>query len=237
MKFVRLLAVLCFVLPSITPFADPPQNAAVVPVPRDDKWWQERHKSFNDRAAKGDVDLVFIGDSITQGWEGAGKEVWDRIYAPRKAMNLGISGDRTQHVIWRLDNGNLQGITPKVGVIMIGTNNMADNSAEEIAAGIDGVVKKLREKAPTCRILVLGVFPRSEKPDTTREKVAKTDRIISSLGEVTNVTYLDIGEKFLQPDKTISKDVMPDFLHLTPKGYQIWADGIESTLKRLLQEK
>ncbi|HOQ89822.1 MAG TPA: GDSL-type esterase/lipase family protein, partial [Candidatus Hydrogenedentes bacterium] len=109
-------------------------SPAVTPVPRQDGWWQERHRQFNERVRQGNADIVFIGDSITHGWEGEGKEIWDTCYAPRNAVNLGIGGDQTGHVLWRLQNGNLEGIQPKVAVIMIGTNNgPTDQTAEEIS--------------------------------------------------------------------------------------------------------
>ena len=107
-------------------------NDAVKPVPRDGNW-MKRHESFNERVKQGNVDLIFIGDSITQGWEGAGKEVWAKTYGNRNAVNLGIGGDRTQHVLWRLDHGNIEGIHPKLAVLMIGTNNSGSNTSEQIA--------------------------------------------------------------------------------------------------------
>ena len=100
-------------------------NTATEPVPRTDDWWQKRQAGFNTNvaAAGNKAAVLFIGDSITQGWEGEGKNVWSRYYSPRQAINLGIGGDRTQHVLWRLDNGNLKGLKPKAAVVMIGTNN------------------------------------------------------------------------------------------------------------------
>lgn len=215
----------------------PAGNTAVNPVPRDAKW-KVRHDSFNEKAKKGNIDLVFIGDSITQGWEGQGKDVWAKQYTPRKALNLGIGGDRTQHVLWRLDNGNIEGIAPKAAVIMIGTNNSngKDNTAEEIAAGITAIVEKLRTKLPQTKILLLAIFPRGEKPNPQREKLAKVNEIIAKLADGKSVTYLDIGQKFLTEDGTLTKEIMPDFLHLSPKGYAIWADSIEDPLKKLLGE-
>src|SRR5215208_5033324 len=106
-------------------------NDAVVPAPRAGTW-MARHESFNERVKKGNVDLLYIGDSITQGWEGAGKNVWEDFYGKRNAVNLGIGGDRTQHVLWRLDNGNIDGINPKLAVLMIGTNNASSNTSEQI---------------------------------------------------------------------------------------------------------
>lgn len=199
----------------------------------------ERHKSFNERVKQGNVDLIFIGDSITQGWEGAGKEVWEKYYGGRNAVNLGIGGDRTQHVLWRLDHGNIDGISPKLAVLMIGTNNSNgdDNTAEEIGAGITAIVQQLREKLPDTKVLILAVFPRGAKPSAQREKNAKASEIASKPADAEMIFYLDIGPKFLTDDATLTKDVMPDLLHLSPQGYEIWAASIEPTVAQLMGEK
>lgn len=204
-----------------------------VPLNRDGA----RHQLINSRAKEGDKDLLFLGDSITQGWEGAGKDVWAKYYTPRKAMNAGIGGDRTQHIVWRLENGNIEGISPKVAVLMIGTNNSGTNTSEDIAAGVKAIVEKLRAKLPNTKVLVLAIFPRGANKDDMRRKVNEgANAIISKLDDGKNVFYLDIGPKFLAEDGTLSKEIMPDLLHLSPKGYEIWAESIEPTLKKLLGE-
>lgn len=146
------------------------QNTAVVPVVHTGT--EKRIEKISERAKQGDVDLLFIGDSINQGWEGSGKEVWNKYYSNRKAMNCGISGDRTQHVLWRLDQGNIDGIHPKLAVIMIGTNNSngKDNTAEEIGEGVKAIVQKVRDKLPETKILLLAIFPRGATTDTQLEK-------------------------------------------------------------------
>ena len=208
------------------------------PVPRDGGWMQ-RHESFNKRVAQGNVDLILIGDSITQGWEGNGKDAWAKFYGPRNAVNLGIGGDRTQHVLWRLDHGNVDGISPKLAVLMIGTNNSngSDNTAEEIGAGIEAIVKKLRQKLPQTKVLILAIFPRGEKPNPQREKNAKASAIAAKMADDNNVYFLDIGDKFLTPDGTLTKEIMPDYLHLSPAGYDIWAASIEPSVAKLMGEK
>ncbi len=218
--------------------ADDALPSTLQPVPRDGGW-MERHESFNNRVKQGNVDLLLIGDSITQGWEVAGKDVWAEFYDKRNAVNLGIGGDRTQHVLWRLDHGNVDGISPKLAVLMIGTNNsnFNDNTAEEIGAGIQGIVKKLREKLPNTKVLVLAIFPRGEKPNPQREKNAKASAIAAKSADDKNVFYLDIGDKFLEPDGSLTKEIMPDYLHLSPKGYRIWAESIEPSVARLMGEK
>ncbi len=214
------------------------QHSAIKPEPRPDDWWRQRHESMNERVKQGNVDLVFIGDSITQSWENEGKDVWKKCYGERKAANLGIGGDRTQHVLWRLTHGNLDGIEPKAAVIMIGTNNSngADNTAEEIAEGIAAIVKTVHEQCPETQILILGIFPRGPKPDAQREKNAAASAIAAKLADGKSVFYLDIGEKFLEKDGTLTKEIMPDFLHLSPRGYEIWAQAIEPKLKEMLKE-
>ncbi len=214
------------------------KHSAIAPAHRH-SWWTLRHWAVNERVKQGNVDMIFIGDSITHSWENNGKEVWQKYYGNRKAVNLGFSGDRTQHVLWRLDNGNIDGISPKVAVIMIGTNNSNgdDNTAEEIADGIIAICKKLRAKLPRMKILLLAVFPRAEKPCPQREKIAKANKTASKIADGKMIHYLDIGPKFLQPDKSILKEIMPDYLHLTPRGYQIWAEAIEPTIAKLMGEK
>jgi lysophospholipase L1-like esterase len=213
-----------------------PPEKTTEPVPRQGNW-MNAHQRYLDRAKQGDIDLLFLGDSITAGWAGGGKEVWERFYSARNAANFGIGGDRTQHVLWRIENGEVDGIKPKVAVLMIGTNNSRDNTADEIADGVKLIVKRLGEKLPDTKVLLLGVFPRGEQPNPTREKLAEVNEKIASLADGKRVTYLDIGKQFLNDDGTISKEIMPDFLHLSPKGYRIWADAIEPTLWKMLDEE
>ena len=226
------------ILSTVVPVVGAEKHSAVVPAHRH-SWWTLRHWAVNERVRQGHVDMIFIGDSITHSWENNVKDVWQKYYGHRKAVNMGFSGDRTQHVLWRLDNGNIEGISPKVAVIMIGTNNSNrnDNTAEEIADGIIAICKKLRAKLPGTKILLLAVFPREEEPCPQREKIAKANKIASKIADGKMIHYLDIGLKFLQPDKSISKEIIPDFLHLTPKGYQIWDEAIEPTVAKLMDEK
>jgi len=211
-------------------------HSAVKPVPRSGGW-MKRHESFNKRVAEGEVDLILIGDSITHGWEGEGKNVWEKFYGKRNAVNLGIGGDRTQHIIWRLDNGNVKEISPKVAVIMIGTNNSGNNSPEEIADGLAAITKQLRAKLPKTKVLLLGIFPRGANKDDGRRQVnEKANDIFKKLADGKGIHYLDIGEKFLEPDGTLSRKIMPDLLHLSVEGYTIWAESIEPTLKKLMGE-
>lgn len=234
---LRLALVTLVSLAGTSPALFAEDHDAIKPVPREGGW-VARHESFNKRVAEGNVDLLLIGDSITQGWEGAGKDVWAKYYTPRHAVNLGIGGDRTQHVLWRLDNGNIKGIHPKAAVLMIGTNNSGSNTPEQIAEGVTAIVQKLRKELPETKILLLAVFPRgADKSDPRRQVNEATNAIVSKLDDGKMVYYLDIGPAFLADDGTLSKEIMPDLLHLNPKGYQIWAEAIEPKLAVLMGEK
>ncbi|GAA5137948.1 hypothetical protein GCM10023213_15780 [Prosthecobacter algae] len=225
-------------------------NYAINPVPRDGGW-VKRHESFNAISKQGTATLVFLGDSITQGWEGKGKATWEKFYAKRNAANFGIGGDRTEHVLWRLDNGNFDGLKPKLIVLMIGTNNTGHvgraqkelngaiyaSSAEQTAEGVKAIIGKLQTKAPEAKILLLGIFPRGEKPtDAMRQQNEATNAIIAKLADGKQVHFMDIGKTFLQPDGTLTREVMPDLLHLSEKGYYMWAEAIDPKIKELLGE-
>ncbi len=194
------------------------------------------HERFVKIAEEGKAELVFLGDSITAGW-GKQTEIWDKAFGKYKPANFGIGGDRTQHVLWRITNGELDGIKPKAVVIMIGTNNSGSDPAEGIAKGITKIVETVRTKQPQAKILLLAVFPRGEKAENNqaREKLKEVNAIISKLDDGKNIFYLDIGNKFLSPDGSLTKEIMYDYLHLTPAGYQIWADAISPKLAELMK--
>jgi lysophospholipase L1-like esterase len=209
------------------------KNPAVKLIDRD----IPRHKQFLEIAKKGDVDVLFLGDSITHAWETDGAQEWKKNFAPLKAANFGIGGDQTGHVLWRLTKGmELEGINPKVAVIMIGTNNMSSHKAQEIAGGIEAIVAVLRKQRPECKILLLGIFPRNPKAtDSVRDKIKETNTRIAKLDDGKNIQYRDIGSKFLEEDGSLSKEIMPDYLHLSPKGYAIWAEAIKPDVEKLLK--
>ncbi len=214
------------------------ENETVTPVPRSDPWWVKRQEKTNAEVAKGGAELLMIGDSITHGWEGKGRKVWQKYYGNRHAVNLGFGGDRTQHVLWRLEHGNLDGIHPKVAVLMIGTNNAGGNTPDQIAAGVRAIVEKLRLSLPATKVLVLAIFPRGPNPDYPLRKVneAANERI-AKLADGTHVFYLDINKRFLKEDGTLTTDIMPDLLHPNERGYEIWASAMEPTVARLMAEK
>jgi lysophospholipase L1-like esterase len=204
--------------------------------------WMKRHEAFVEEAKKGGFEVLFQGDSITDAWRNnPARKIWDATFAPLKAANFGISGDRTQHVLWRLQNGEFEGLTlPKVVVLMIGTNNIGQKDPETAAsaiAGIQAIVKEIHKKSEKTKILLLGVFPRGEKADNPHRATIKEINLAAAKLDDGGKTlkFLDIGEKFLQPDGTLPKEIAPDFLHLSEKGYQIWADAIKEPLAELLK--
>ena len=212
-------------------------HSAVDPVPRGGGWL-DRHKLINERVADtGEkAQVIFVGDSITQGWEGAGKNVWAKYYKHRNALNLGIGGDRTQHVLWRFENGNLEGLDPKVAVVMIGTNNSnrEDNTPGQIVDGVTAIVQKLRSDLPEMKVLLVAIFPRSENYTAQRGKLAMINQVLRKLADNQNVFWVDFGSRFLNSDGTIPGDLMPDYLHLSEKGYEIWAQAIERRLSSII---
>ncbi|HEX7899739.1 MAG TPA: GDSL-type esterase/lipase family protein [Planctomycetota bacterium] len=199
-------------------------------APRDSAW-VKRHEAFVVEAKKGGAELLLLGDSITDAWRGQ-KALWDERFAPLKAANFGMSGDCTQHLLWRLRNGLLDGPRPKAVMLLIGTNNLGwgQQSVESAAAGVEALVDELRGKT---RILLLGVFPRGEKPDDPFR--ARIQDLNGRLAKLKHVSYLDLGPLFLSPDGTLSKELMPDFLHLSEKGYRVWADAVKQPLDDLLR--
>lgn len=212
-------------------------NSAVIPATRgDETGWRKRDQQLSQNAKKGDADLAFIGDSITQGWEGRGKSVWQKYYGDRKAINLGIGGDRTEHVIWRLTHGNLGKIKPKVAVLMIGTNNTGHMMQDptEVAAGVERILEILEERLPETQVVLHGVFPRGPSPlDKMRLNNIAINQRIRRLADGERVHFLEIGQEFLQEDGGISREIMPDLLHLSTEGYERWAAALEPTLKEL----
>jgi lysophospholipase L1-like esterase len=214
------------------------QNTAVIPKPFNPK----RHEGFVAIAKKGDIDILLMGDSITDGWRNAGKAVFDKHFAPLKTANFGISGDRTQGVLWRMDNGELDGYTPKLMMLMIGTNNIGfggkGNTPEEIAEGIKAVVDKFRAKHPQAKVLLLGVFPRNADPKSAqRIAVNNINKIISKFDDGKFVRYLDLADKFLDKDGTLPKSVMPDGLHPNLRGYEIWAEAVIPIIHEMIGVK
>jgi beta-glucosidase len=204
-------------------------------------WWLPLHKQKlqeKDRlvAAGTPPEVVFIGDSITQGWENEGRAVWQRHFAGR-ALALGFGGDRTENVLWRLQQGEIDGIAPKVVVLMIGTNNAGLRAPESTAAGVKHLLDRVRQRLPSSKVLLLAIFPRGEKPDDHLRGVnERVNKLIAGHADGRSVHFLDINAALLQPDGSASRDVMPDLLHLSEKGYATWQRAMAPTLQRLLEE-
>ena len=227
------------------PAAEVHKNFAIVPVPRTGSI-TNRQALVLQRAkdAPGDYDLEFIGDSITQGWEGGGKNVWKEYYGNRKAINFGVSGDSTQHVLWRFENGQLDGIKAKVSIVMIGTNNSNKNkdgtdsyTDNDILEGVTAIVQQIRTRQPDTKVLLLGIFPRAKTFSPQRGRLLEINQVLAKLADGQHIFYLDFGSQYVENDGTISKSIMPDALHPNEAGYKIWAAAMEPKLKELLAGK
>ncbi|WEF33870.1 GDSL-type esterase/lipase family protein [Pseudoduganella chitinolytica] len=222
------------------------RTVSVTPEPLNEPWsldwWMPRHeqklKEVAQRRATGTMpELVFVGDSITQGWEKAGKEEWERRYARHHALNLGYSGDRTENILWRLRHGEVDGLTPKVVVLMAGTNNTGHRQEDPAttAAGLGQVVAELRQRMPDAKVLVLGIFPRDAQPDSRQRRINDdVNRRIAGLADNRHVFYHDVSAAFLDADGELPTDVMPDLLHPNARGYALWAEAMEPVLQKLL---
>lgn len=220
-------------------------NSAAAPVDRQgNEPWMNRHLAFAEIAEReSGCQLLFLGDSITDHWRSKAVDLWNERYAPLNAVNFGISGDRTQHLLWRLQNGAIGNLRPQMVVMMIGTNNIGFNSdgvtprntLTEIAEGIAANVHYLRERLPEAKILLLAIFPRGEADSQERRDSAEVNQQIAALHDNNYVIFLDIGEHFLEPDGTLPTTVMPDLLHPNTMGYAIWADAIQKPIAELMR--
>ncbi len=200
------------------------------------EWWIEQHNSFNRIAEIGNIEIVFLGDSITQLWKIDGETIWNDYYASREAVNFGIGGDQTQHLLWRIDNGNLDGFDAKLVVLLIGINNVyAGHSPQQIADGIEAIIHKIQQKQSDAQLLLLGIFPSSKNAhDPYRQASIETNKIIQGFVDSKGIHCLDISSVFLNEDGIISETLMPDSLHLSEKGYLLWAEAMEPIMINLL---
>lgn len=221
------------------------KNVAVIPVPRTGAI-TNRQTLVLERAkeAPGDYDIEFIGDSITQGWEGAGKNVWQELGDKYKIINMGVSGDRTEHVLWRFEQGQLDGIKAKVAVVMIGTNNSNKNkdgaeaySDSDILEGVTAIVNEIRRRQPATKILLLGIFPRGKTFNAQRGRLLEINQALARLADGQHIFFLDFGSQFIENNGDISPGMMRDALHPGEKGYRIWAAAMEPELKKLIGGK
>jgi N-acetylglucosamine-6-sulfatase len=209
-----------------------PSGPANVPLARDDN----RHRTFMDIARGSQIELVFVGDSITDGWRNAGQTIWDQHFAPLKAANFGIGGDTTQGVLWRMQNGEIDGYKAKLIVMMLGTNNINRNPNDEIVDGNRLIVEEFKKRQPQAKVLILGIFPRApQATDPYRASIKDINSKLAKLADNKQVFFMDIGDKFLAPDGTLTPEIMPDGLHPNFRGYRIWADAISDRVKQLMR--
>ena len=197
-------------------------------------------RTFLGRAKDKNIQLIFLGDSITEFWQlpDRGKEVWEKYYTKYNAANFGVSSERTEHTIGHIAGGALDGPRPKVVVVMIGTNNIGHSPADKpewAAAGVKKIVDMVHKKVPNTKVLLLGVFPRDQKNSPSRKAVEAINAIISKLDDGKKTRYLDLGSKFLDADGEIPKDIMPDGLHPATKGYEIWAEAMQPLLDEMMK--
>jgi lysophospholipase L1-like esterase len=224
-------------------------NPAIHPAVRPDyspvllTEWFARHDQLCARAKQGGIDVLFLGDSLIECWEKQGAPVWQEIVARYRAANFGRSGDRTQQVLWRITHGELENISPIVTVLLIGTNNLdpglGENSAtrrntpDETIAGILAVVREVKHRLPRSKILLLGLFPRGEKNSRYRSEVPAINAGLARLAPALHVRFLDLTSLFLPPSDELDPSLMPDKLHLSVRGYRLWADALLPELSAL----
>lgn len=209
-------------------------ESAVTPATRN----EGRRKGFLEAGKKPGIQLVFLGDSITDAFPGRGKAVWSEHYAPFNAVSFGVSGERTEDTLGHIAGGVLDGLSPKAVVIMIGTNNIghfSDEKPEWTAAGVKKIIEEVRAKLPKSKVLLLGVFPRDKKGSAKRVAVEGINAIISKYDDGKTVRYLDISAKFLDAAGDIPKEIMPDGLHPNADGYKLWADSMKPLLDQLMK--
>jgi beta-glucosidase len=249
----RLLTLLAALTAALSLSAQAPAPAPVdasAPIEKNDPSgrFRKMHESFLARGKEGPIGVLFLGDSITQGWTKA-PHIWDAYYGQMQPANFGIGGDQTQHVIWRIANGELDGINPKVVVLMLGTNNSAAHTAEQIAAADRKIVALIRQKLPQTKVLVLAVFPRGAKKDAggkiteasvadATKRMAVIDAVNADLAKLEDgkmVRFLNINEVFVGQDGKIPFDLMPDQLHPNAAGYQLWADAMKAKLAEMMK--
>lgn len=210
---------------------------SVIATQRNEVWWLQRHQQkLQDKAAlKHKVDLLFLGDSITHAWEVEGEEYWLQHFADCQAFNLGYAGDRTEHLLWRIQNGEIDKLAPNWVVLLIGTNNAGHrlDPPEEIAAGVEIILAELRQRLPQTKILLMAIFPRSRnnhKP--MRQRINATNALIQRLATASQVYWLDINQQFLTEDGVLLESVMPDLLHPNSAQYAIWAEAIMAFIEQ-----
>jgi lysophospholipase L1-like esterase len=220
------------VSPAPAPSAAPRAGAWIAaPRPWSTAKWLAEHDAFVARARRGGIDVLFLGDSISANFATRGKDAWMREIAPLGSVaDFGISGDRTQFVLWRVRNGELDGTGARVVVLMIGTNNLASATPENVARGVAAIVDTIRERLPGATIVLNALLPRGAPADPERTKTADVNARIAALADGTHVRWLDVGAAFVDADGTIPATLMPDKLHPSAAGYDVWATALRPVL-------
>jgi beta-glucosidase len=249
-RYPALVFAFCLALSSIHAVAQTPATQQSTPTRIDqpaikigrsgqpDKRFLQLHESFLARGKAGNIGILFLGDSITEGWNKA-PNVWLEHYGNLDPANFGIGGDRTEHVLWRIANGELDRLHPKVLVLLIGTNNIG-NTAGEIAAADTRIVEETHKKLPDTKVLILGIFPRGADPENPvvaqmRDRIKIVNEKLAKLDDGNKTRFLDLSDKFLNADGIIRFSMMPDALHPTVNGYKIWADAMQPLLDEMMK--
>lgn len=237
-KTIFAIGLLLFIVCSLL-FLDLMQSTQREARPVNNEMWKARHNYFKYQAKHMPINILFIGDSITEGWMTTGWGTWSKYYSQLNAANFGIAGDTWENVLWRMTHDELKGVQARVAVLMIGTNDVSKGEdVGEVASGIGQIISVLRERLPNAKILLLGIFPRDHQANTEyRRKIADINSRIRALADDQKVFFLDIGNRFLDAEGHIPFEIMPDELHLSPKGYEIWADAMNPYLMNLFQAK
>jgi lysophospholipase L1-like esterase len=209
---------------------------AVIPTERTEDWWQLRHqqKLIELKENNKPIEILFIGDSITHAWEVEGEEYWQQHFAHRNAFNLGFAGDRTEHLLWRVQNGELHNLSPQWVILLIGTNNAGHrlDAPEDIAAGVQTVLDEIQLQLPTSKVLLMAIFPRSRNPNKPmRQRVDASNALIKTLADDKLINWLDINYEFLTEDGVLLESVMPDLLHPNSTQYRKWGNAILSYIE------
>jgi lysophospholipase L1-like esterase len=238
LRFKQLFSTCIFIVlgASLLNAASPVNTAAeAVPRQKNQESWLKAHEKICKSAQRGEVPILFIGDSITHMMFTNGGPVWRDEYRKIGCVNIGLSGDKVENILWRIQNGALGTVKPKVTVLLAGVNNMRKNTPEEIGLGLGAIVEELKTRLPETKILLLGVFPRGMKADTKdRNTIKEINKYIAKLDDQQRVFFLDIGDAFLTEDGSLKPDVMlKDGLHPALKGYEIWADAIREPIAKL----
>ncbi len=237
------LLISCLSMNASSPINESAVDSATIAAPRNVEYewmsiarWNDMHNRHIEIANKGEAQLLFLGDSITEAFE------WDpswKAFEKFKPACFGIGGDKTQNVLWRLNNGDVGKLDPKAVVLLIGVNNYGhlDHSAEEVFEGTKLIVENVRIVYPNAKILIMATFPYEHNADhANRARVKKGNAMTAQLADNNSVFFMDIGDQLLEPDGSLTAEMAPDFLHIQPKGYKIWTEAILPTLEDWFKE-